>query len=671
MARAGPSAALPLPKPPSNSPAPSRPALATGWESGTLLDAHALTAPAGGAPLAAPELLRNALGLWGERREGCSRREALRQTDDIAPQIEVLQHPPASIAAQPLGHVAIAEQPQEGARQRPGILLGDQQPCLLVEDQLWNGRDAGRHDGRFARQRLHERHGNALHLPRGGHHAGLDDHVRAGQQGRDLVATPAAQELDLRLDPGLLHLGFELPPQRTISDQLTPEARSCLLELAAGLDEVGVALVVPQARHAQDDRHVSAARARAGTEDVLIHPTAHHDDLPGGFLAVELHQHVPVELRDGHREGGRRELLVEHRPVDEQVMRMAGEAEAQARQPLDDEGRQRRVGGPVRMHVLDLEPLHLPREERRLRNHRESPHEKAPRVPVARERHPPSGQVPQRAVPQPIELGRHHGPGDHPPVMRPGNQLAGTGVPHRAVAAEQRKHLHLNAQPLELEDLVEDECLRDRRKPRHQVGDAARTSGHGSAHSGLLRQFLRWTGRRRVREPARHRAARGGGRWHPAKSAPPPSRARPRPISHPCQAPALRSAPRPKRWGSRTERAARERRHPAPPGCHPRGWPPRAAHTPCPPGAPPAAPRSARPGRRHRSRAATPAHRRPRPSDARRPPARAAPRAAGGPPPRAHFPTEPAWPRGARARAAPKPPAAHPPPFRVPGARSR
>ena len=136
-------------------------------------------------------------------------------------------------------------------------------------------------------------------------------------------------------------------------------------------------LVRLQARDAHDAERPACGRAAVrGGETLRVDAATNDDELSPRLLAVVAHQVLAVERRDDCDERRGREFLPEHRPVDEDVVRVSGEAERDARQAANDVRGQRRVCRPVCVHVLDMHLLGLAREPRGLGDNDPRTHEK-------------------------------------------------------------------------------------------------------------------------------------------------------------------------------------------------------------------------------------------------------------------------------------------------------
>ena len=128
-----------------------------------------------------------------------------------------------------------------------------------------------------------------------------------------------------------------------------------------------MALVRLQARDAHDaERFTTRGALHPGSEARRIDAATNDDELSPRSLAVLAHEVLAVEGRDDRNERRGRELLLEHAPVDEDVVRVRGEAERNAGQAPDEVRGQRRVCRPMGMDVLDTLFFGLAREACRL-----------------------------------------------------------------------------------------------------------------------------------------------------------------------------------------------------------------------------------------------------------------------------------------------------------------
>ena len=213
------------------------------------------------------------------------------------------------------------------------------------------------------------------------------------------------------------------------------------------------------------------ARRGARREGRQVDAAADHVDLSGRRVPADLLDEAPVELGDRHDEPRVPDLLAEHRAIDVEVVGVRGEAVRRPRERADDPGRERRVRRPVRVDVPDAHALHAARDERGLEHDERRPDEELPRRRVPEERLGPRAGELARPPPEPVELRRDELPREGPVVVRPRPEIAPPRVDVAAAPAEQRQHLDVEPASVQLTDLVQDERLRDRGEPRHEVHD--------------------------------------------------------------------------------------------------------------------------------------------------------------------------------------------------------
>ena len=191
----------------------------------------------------------------------------------------------------------------------------------------------------------------------------------------------------------------------------------------------------------------------------------------------------------------RADLLVEHRPFDLDVVRVRREAVRAAAQAPRNPRCERRMGRPVGVDVVEVEVDDVARDRRADRDGDERAEQEARRADRAADGPDPRPEVGRRPAAQPMELGGEHRARPRPEVVGPVDEGRRAGLDDRLALEDQREDLDMMAEPLELEDLVEDERLRGLRKSRHQVGQAERP--------------VRTDGSRRGRGGGAHPAASG------------------------------------------------------------------------------------------------------------------------------------------------------------------
>ena len=154
-----------------------------------------------------------------------------------------------------------------------------------------------------------------------------------------------------------------------LTDEHTLETHAPLTQARDCGDEHVMTLVGLQARDAHDaERFTSRRSVDRGDEALGVHATTNDHELLPRSLAELPHQVLTVEGRDDCNERRGRELLLEHGPVDEDVVCVGGEAERHTGQAVHDVRGERGMGRPVRMHVLHARAVSLPRKPRSLGN---------------------------------------------------------------------------------------------------------------------------------------------------------------------------------------------------------------------------------------------------------------------------------------------------------------
>ena len=161
------------------------------------------------------------------------------------------------------------------------------------------------------------------------------------------------------------------------------------------------------------------------------------------------------------------------------------------------------MGRPVGVDVVQLERLDLAPDRRPDRHGDERPEEELRRSEIAPDRAQPRPEIGPRPAAEPVDLGAEDGPRHEAEVVGPRDEVSGPGLDDRLALETEREDLDVVAEPLELQDLVEDERLGRLREPRHQVGEPERAR----------------PGRRRGDRPVSGRALRHRGRPALARSA--------------------------------------------------------------------------------------------------------------------------------------------------------
>ena len=134
------------------------------------------------------------------------------------------------------------------------------------------------------------------------------------------------------------------------ADQMADEIEVALLEQPAGLDQMRLAFLLFQRADAHN-RKRAAGRFLARAKQAGIYTTVNDHDLIAHILAAVLNDQRFVVFRYRHHKRGRAHLLLEHMLINIQIVRVRGEAERNAGQPVRCQRRHRRVIGEMRVDM--------------------------------------------------------------------------------------------------------------------------------------------------------------------------------------------------------------------------------------------------------------------------------------------------------------------------------
>ena len=173
---------------------------------------------------------------------------------------------------------------------------------------------------------------------------------------------------------------------------------------------------------------------------------------------------------DGHRERCGFDLLLEHPPVNVQVRAVGRETEGHAGEPMNDQGRHRRMVHKVRVNVPDLATLDFVSEADRLHEDADGANKEVEASAGLAHHLGPKAEIGKRPAANKVPLGAQDGPGDKGKKVGAPDEPVGLRVSDRLTLAQEREDLDRDAQLLQSENFVQDEGLRQFRKARHDIG---------------------------------------------------------------------------------------------------------------------------------------------------------------------------------------------------------
>ena len=390
-----------------------------------------------------------------------------------------------------------------------GVAGGDQPAGGAVDDHLADGGDRGGHARDAGGHRLEQHGGQAVGVAVGPDHEGGDEQIRLREQAAHLLLRAGAQQVHVLGEPELLDAGGEVLAQGSVADDVGVHLAALGAQRVDGVDELVEALLLDQAPHTEQARHLADLGVAAEGEALELEPVAHQLEPGRGGGAEALDQVAAVVLADGDGVVGVAQLAGQVRILHvavEDVLGVRGEGVGQVGHERGEArhggGHRGEVGVEVGDAVLAGEHRHL---ERLLGIVHAGAHQlielRGQAAGQARGGHRPAPHLPQAARARGAAHLDHGGL--HPCQLR-----VEAGIDGRA----QREDHDLLPRRLPGEDLRDDERLREAGVHLQHIADAVGTvSRHGVTPPGE---------RGRTRERKRKQragAARRGGRRRPGR----------------------------------------------------------------------------------------------------------------------------------------------------------
>ena len=248
-------------------------------------------------------------------------------------QLEALNDVPSAGDRKPLREGGLARESLDRIGQTGHVVRLDQQPGLLVNDQIGNSYQPRRNGRQAAGHRFHQHHREAVHIVVRCPDARQAVHVPAVHEfGNALLLDRLAGDRHESLQAQPANLVRQLRQQRSAARDPAFEGDAAIGQNAAGVDQVAKALLLDQSARRADSHHVAASGARRGHGEVArVNPAVRNDQLLGPCALRK--KKLAMKGRDAHDEFRATNLVTQRAAIAEQIGGVSGEAERGATQP--------------------------------------------------------------------------------------------------------------------------------------------------------------------------------------------------------------------------------------------------------------------------------------------------------------------------------------------------